>query len=68
MGIECLKERLLLVNIRNEVMYYVEDVVEGVFTFETEDVLAVDMERVLKSRIILGEREILTETERGRSY
>ena len=57
-----------MVNIRNEVMYYVEDVVEGVFTFETEDVLHVDMARVLKSRIIVGEREILTETERGRSY
>ena len=49
-------------------MYYVEDVVEGVFTFETEAVLPVDMARVLKSRIIVGGREILTETERGRSY
>lgn len=49
-------------------MYYVEDVVEGVFTFETEDVLPVDMERVLKSRIILGGTGIYIETERGRSY
>jgi len=49
-------------------MYYVEGVVEGVFTFETEDVQHVVMERVLKSRITVGGTGMYIETERGRSY
>ena len=49
-------------------MYYVEDVVEEVFIFKKENVLVVAMEKVLRSRITAGDREIYIEIGRGRSY
>lgn len=47
-----------MVNIRKELMYCVEGVAEGVFIFERENALRVDMVKVLRSRIIVGETEI----------
>jgi len=49
-------------------MYCVVDVDVDLFRLEREDVLHVVMEKVLRSRIIVGGTGIYTETGRGRSY
>ena len=57
-----------MVNVRNELTSFVEDVEGEVFISGREDVLLVVMERVLRLKIIIGDKEIFIETERGSLY
>jgi len=57
-----------LVNVRNELTSFVEDVEGEVFISGREDVLLVVMEKVLRLKIIIGDKEIYIEIGRGSLY